>query len=69
MDQKSKAAWYRAQRYGIVRRLQHARLTAETAERWVSAWEEEARRRGLDASTPDWWRSAWEWIAEQRGLR
>jgi hypothetical protein len=57
---------YQALRYGIVRRLLHARITEEAAERWVVAWEEEAHHRGLDAATAEWWRPAWQWISEQR---
>jgi hypothetical protein len=69
MDQKSRIAWYRSQRYGIIRRLQHGRLSVEAAERWVAAWEDEARRRHLDPSAADWWDPAWAWIADQRGVR
>jgi hypothetical protein len=66
MSQKRMFEPYEALRYGLVRRLLHARLSEETADRWVVAWEVEAQRRGLDPSSPDWWRPAWQWIVAER---
>ncbi len=57
---------YQALRYGVVRRLLHARVPEAEAERWVAAWEVEAQLRGLDPATAEWWRLAWQWIAEER---
>lgn len=58
---------YVAHRMALAGRLvSQARITAESAERWIGAWEAEARSRGLDARTPEWWRPAWEWIAAKR---
>jgi len=58
---------YAARRAGLVSRLvMESRLSQEGAERWVGAWESEARQRKLDARTPGWWEPAWTWIAERR---
>ena len=58
---------YVAHRLGLaVRLVREAHVRAETAERWISAWESEALQRRLDARTADWWEPAWEWIREQR---
>ncbi len=59
---------YAAHRAGLTTRLvNEARLSPETAERRIIAWESEARQRGLDGRTGAWWEPAWAWIAEQRG--
>jgi hypothetical protein len=58
---------YLTQRVGVVRRLLDADVPPAAAERWVTAWEEEAQRRGLDPADGDWWRPAWGWIAQDRG--
>jgi hypothetical protein len=58
---------YIAHRLGLaVRLVREAHVRAETAERWIIAWESEARQRRLDARTPGWWEPAWDWIREQR---
>jgi len=58
---------YIAHRLGLAGRLiREAHLRPDTAERWISAWESEARQRRLDARTADWWAVAWDWIREQR---
>jgi hypothetical protein len=57
---------YQITRYGIIRRLLHARVSEAAAERWVVAWEQEARQRGLDPRSDDWWRPAWQWISDVR---
>jgi hypothetical protein len=56
---------YIAHRMALAARLvSEARLTEESAERWIGAWESEARIRKLDARTPEWWRPPWDWIVE-----
>ncbi|MGH2464231.1 MAG: hypothetical protein ACRDGI_02120 [Candidatus Limnocylindrales bacterium] len=58
---------YIAHRLGLAERLvREAHLGAATAERWICAWESEARQRRLDARTLSWWEPAWNWIREQR---
>jgi hypothetical protein len=57
-----------ARRMGLSARLvADARLSQDSAERWIALWEAEARSRYLDAQTAAWWDGAWEWIAGQRG--
>ena len=59
---------YAARRAGRVSRLvSEARMTEDAAERWMAAWEAEARDRHLDARTPAWWDPAFDWIIGQRG--
>ena len=56
-----------ARRAGIKSRLeQQGRLSPETAERWLAAWEAEAPLRGSTRRTAASWDGAWEWIAERR---
>lgn len=50
----------------LSRLVSPAKMSPDTAERWISAWEAEAAFGGLDRRTGDWWASAWDWIAEQR---
>jgi hypothetical protein len=58
---------YIARRSALLTRLVGvARISPESAERWVTLWEAEASRRGLDGRTDEWWRPAWEWIADER---
>ena len=58
---------YIARRMGLSARLvADAKLTPDSAERWIGVWEAAARSRRLDARTSAWWDGAWEWIAEQR---
>jgi hypothetical protein len=58
---------YAAHRAGLFNRLvREARLSEDSAERWLVVWESEARSRHLDARTGEWWEPAWEWIADQR---
>lgn len=49
------------------RLVAETRITPESAERWIAAWESEARLRGLDGRSGAWWAPAWQWIAEQAG--
>jgi hypothetical protein len=59
---------YAARRAGLLTRLQaEGRISEYTAEVWITAWESEARQRGLDGRSGAWWEPAWGWIAEQRG--
>jgi hypothetical protein len=58
--------WNIARRIGLANRLEAAGALPDIAERWVAAWETEARARGLDARSPAFWDGAAAWIAEQR---
>jgi hypothetical protein len=59
---------YIASRMGLSARLvADAKMTPESAERWIGVWEAEARSRHLDARKPEWWDPAWDWIAGQWG--
>jgi hypothetical protein len=61
---------YAARRAGLSMRLvREARMSEDTAERWIAVWEAEARQRGVNGPTGAWWEPAWDWIAEQRGQR
>jgi hypothetical protein len=59
---------YIAHRMGLVGRLVSVtRINEHSAERWVTAWEAEAARRGLDRRIGhQWWDPGWNWIADQR---
>jgi hypothetical protein len=58
---------YIARRMGLSARLvADARLSQDSAERWIGFWEAEARSRHLDARTSAWWDGAWVWIEAQR---
>lgn len=59
---------YIAHGMGLVGRLVSVtRINEHTAERWVTAWEAEAARRGLDRRIGhQWWDPGWNWIADQR---
>jgi hypothetical protein len=59
---------YLAHRAGHLSRLiSQGKLSPEAAEQWITAWEDEARRRGLDRRSGVFWAPAWDWIAERRG--
>ena len=61
---------YIASRMGLSARLvADAKMSQDSAERWIGFWEAEARSRHLDARTSAWWDGAWEWIAQQRRPR
>jgi hypothetical protein len=60
---------FAARRVGIRNRLLGEGVSDEMAERWLTAWEAEARSRLLDARTGAFWEPAYEWIAEQRPVR
>jgi truncated hemoglobin YjbI len=55
---------YLARRIAHRNRLEGAGLSAETADRWLTAWEAEARERGLDPRSGDFWTDAEGWIAD-----
>lgn len=58
---------YLARRAGIKGRLeQEAKLSPETAERWLAAWESEPPMRCSTGRTAASWDGAWEWMTEQR---
>jgi hypothetical protein len=62
-------AIYLARRIAHRNRLEGAGLSAETADKWLTAWEAEARRRGLDPREARFWDAAEVWIAERRRSR
>ncbi len=39
-------------------------MRPETAEEWISRYEEDARLRDLDPLSESYWRGCWDWIAE-----
>jgi hypothetical protein len=41
------------------------RMSEETADAWIAAWEAKAAVDGLERSSA-YWRRGWDWIAEQR---
>lgn len=51
---------------GLAGRLTSEGMLLDVAERWILAWETEARARGLDAGTPAFWDGAAAWIHEQK---
>ena len=58
---------YQAQRAGIFMRLVSAeRLDQLDAEHWLTRWEREAERLGLDRFSTDFWAMGRDWIAEQQ---
>jgi hypothetical protein len=58
---------YIARRMALSARLvADARVSQDSAERWIGVWEGEARSRHLDARTSAWWDGAWVWIEAQR---
>jgi hypothetical protein len=60
---------YAARRDALTNRLlRETKIRAESVEHFVSAWEAEAARRGLDQLAPEWWEPAWEWIVEHRWM-
>lgn len=58
---------YLSHRASLTRRLVgEGAMGRETAERWLAAWERQARRTGLNSRTLAFWDGAWAWIAEER---
>ena len=57
---------YEAHRAGLFQRLiSGGRMSSEHAEHWLTVWEAEAAKRGMDYRSDLFWRPAWGWIAEQ----
>jgi hypothetical protein len=57
---------FAARRIAHGNRLVGEGVSEEVSERWLVAWEAEARSRGVDARTGAFWDPAYEWITEQR---
>lgn len=61
---------YLAQRTGLRERLASTgTMSREAADRWIGAWEAEARSRGIDPREGGSWALGEAWIAEQRKVR
>ena len=58
------AAWHA----GVRNRLIGERVTEETADAWIAAWEAQAAQDGLERGAA-YWDAGWEWINEQRKKR
>jgi hypothetical protein len=57
---------YLARRIAHRNRLEALGTSAEVADQWLTAWEAEARQRGLDPRAATFWDGAEDWFAEQR---
>ena len=57
-----------ARRAATRARLIGERVAPETADAWISAWEAQAARDGVERGAA-YWDASWEWIAEQRQSR
>lgn len=60
----SPEALFVARRMGLAGRLVADGMLEHVAERWIKAWEADARARGFDARTPVFWDGAPAWIGE-----
>jgi hypothetical protein len=59
---------FAAQRAGLAGRLtSYGRLSPASADRWIDAWQAEAKSRGLDARGHEFWDPAYDWIIERAG--
>jgi hypothetical protein len=59
-----------AHRMGLAGRLtSYGRLSEASADRWINAWQAEAKSRGLDARGHEFWDPAYDWIIERAGRR
>ena len=58
------AAWRAATR----NRLTGERVSPETANAWIAAWEAQAAVDGLERGS-GYWETGWAWMAEQRQSR
>jgi hypothetical protein len=58
------AAW----QAGVRTRLIGERVSAETADAWIAAWEAKAALDGLERGS-GFWEAGWDWIADQRRTR
>jgi hypothetical protein len=57
-----------ARRAGTRARLIGERVSPETADAWIAAWEAQAAEDGLQRGSA-YWEAGWAWIAEQRRSR
>jgi hypothetical protein len=57
-----------ARRAATRNRLIGERVTPETAQAWIAAWEAQAAQDGLEHGR-GYWEAAWAWIAKQRRRR
>ena len=56
----------RAREAAVTQRLIGQGMTRETAETWITRWQDEAWARGLERGSA-YWEAAWEWIVMERG--
>ena len=57
-----------ARRAATRNRLIGERVTEETADAWIAAWEAQAAQDGLERGSA-YWQAGWDWIAAQREHR
>lgn len=57
-----------ARRIATRNRLTRDDVTEGTADAWITAWEAQATRDGLEPGSA-YWDAAWEWIAAEREHR
>jgi hypothetical protein len=57
-----------AHRAATRKRLIGERVTPETADAWIAAWEAQAASEGLDRGSA-YWEAGWTWIAAERECR
>ena len=57
-----------ARRAAIRNRLIGERVTEETAEAWIAAWDAQAAKEGLEPGR-EYWDRGWDWIAAERQRR
>jgi hypothetical protein len=58
----------KARRDATRNRLIGERVTPETADAWIAAWDAQAAQDGLEPGR-EYWDRGWEWIAAERQLR
>jgi hypothetical protein len=61
----SPEALFPARRIARRNRLEATGMSREVVDEWLTAWEAEARQRGLDPREGAFWDDAEDWIAEQ----
>ena len=57
-----------ARRAAVRSALIGERVTPETADAWIAAWEAKAAQDGLERGSA-YWQAGWDWIAAQRERR
>lgn len=62
-------ALFLARRMGLAGRLTSGGMLDHVAERWIVAWEVQARAQGRDARETTFWDGAATWIDDQRTRR